>query len=366
MAEPLKNCYNSTFFERLRDAFSDVYPDFEFEGFLTMVFDETWQNRELKERMHHIADAMKFFLPVDPGISIPLVVNLSDHLAQNNPVLSFAYMFLPDFVERSGLEDFEISIKAMEKITQFTSCEFAVRPFILKYGKRMMDQMQAWSKHRHPHVRRLASEGCRPRLPWAMSLDFLKKDPSPVFPILENLKVDPSEFVRKSVANHINDISRDHPRLVIDLVKKWKGKSNETDWILKHGSRTLLKAGNAEILPLFQLQYNPEIKIDHFEILTPMVDAGKDLHFRFTLRNNAASPKKIRVEYFIYHLLSNGNYSRKIFKITEKDFNKTSETEIVRKHSFRPITTRKYYPGVQKISIVINGQEFPPLEFDLL
>jgi 3-methyladenine DNA glycosylase AlkC len=151
------------------------------------------------------------------------------------------YIFLPDYIEQYGLEDFESSVKAIENVTRFVSCEFAVRPFILKYGGTMMKKMRTWSLHKSYHVRRLSSEGSRPRLPWAISIPELKKDPSPILPILENLKNDPSEWVRRSVANNLNDIAKDHPGLVIELARKWKGISRETDAIIKHGSRTLLK-----------------------------------------------------------------------------------------------------------------------------
>ncbi|MGY0037975.1 DNA alkylation repair protein [Pedobacter sp. NJ-S-72] len=135
-------------------------------------------------------------------------------------------------------------------ITQFISCEFAVRPFLAKYGGQMMIRMEKWSLHESHKVRRLASEGSRSRLPWAMAVPGLKKDPSPILPILENLKNDPSEWVRKSVANNLNDISKDHPEIVIAIANRWKGLSKETDAIIKHGCRSLLKQGHAKILPI--------------------------------------------------------------------------------------------------------------------
>lgn len=365
MAEPLKNSFNPDFFNRLEAGLLTVYPEFQYKKFCGELFNTDWNEMELKARMHHLAKTLGAFLPDDPTRSIPLIVRLAGHLKKNNPGLSFAYMFIPDFVKEFGLGHIQISISAMEKITQFTSCEFAVRHFILKDRERMLDQMLQWSGHAHAHVRRLSSEGCRPRLPWAIGIDFLKKDPSPILPILNNLKEDPSEFVRKSVANNINDISKDHPALVISLVKKWKGKSSDTDWILKHGSRSLLKAGNPEILDLFNLKYTNALKVKNLDVLSPIVHIGHELLFRFTLENNSKVQELIRVEYQIYYQRSNGTYSRKIFKITERVFEKKSRTEIVRKHSFRPITTRKYYPGIHKLSLVLNGRAFPEITFQL-
>ena len=138
---------------------------------------------------------------------------------------SFGYISLAEYVEVYGVTHYAASVKAMEQITQFISCEFAVRPFILKYEDKMMQQMLKWSKHKDPRVRRLASEGCRPRLPWAMALPDFKRDPSKILPILEQLKADSDVWVRKSVANNLNDISKDNPELAISIFKKWPYKN---------------------------------------------------------------------------------------------------------------------------------------------
>ena len=173
--------------------------------------------------------------------------------------------------------------KAIERITQFTSCEFAVRPFIIKYPKEMMKQMLVWSKHEHWGVRRLSSEGCRPRLPWAMALPNLKENPAPIIPILENLKNDISRFVRLSVANNLNDIAKDNPETVISLVKKWQGKSENVNWVIKHGSRTLLKQGNADVMEIFGFDTTKDITVKDFKISTPKVKIGDSLEFGFKL-----------------------------------------------------------------------------------
>jgi 3-methyladenine DNA glycosylase AlkC len=229
--------------------------------------------------MHHIANSLQILFPSRPESSISLLLELTRILKQQSSGPSFAYMFIPDYIEQNCMSHPHLACQAMEEITQFTSCEFAVRPFIINYPEMMIQQLVSWSFHPHPHVRRLASEGCRPRLPWAIAIDFLKTDPSPILPILDRLKDDPSEFVRRSVANNINDISKDHPSLVIDLVRKWKGHSSDTDRILKHGSRTLLKSGDSEILTLFNFMQNKDDKITNLLIKTPHIKIGDDLHF---------------------------------------------------------------------------------------
>ena len=168
----------------------------------------------------------------------------------------FVKMIFPDFVEVYGLDDWEASIPALEEFTQQTSAEFAIRPFIVRYPERTMAQMLEWAGHAHEGVRRLSSEGCRPRLPWAIALSALKADPSPILPILDRLKGDPSESVRRSVANNLNDISKDNPDVVIGVLRRWQADdTDEMHRLTSHALRTLLKAGNLDALAL--LGYPP-------------------------------------------------------------------------------------------------------------
>jgi len=331
--------------------------------FLNKIYDDEWENRELKQRMRHISTTLKDFLPVDYTSSINKILELINHLKENQFGLSLEYMFIPDFVEQYGLDDYETSVTALEEITQFTSCEFAVRPFIIKYPKEMMEQMLAWSKHEHHGIRRFSSEGCRPRLPWAMALPKLKANPNPIIPILENLNNDESEFVRKSVANNLNDIAKDNPETVIELAHKWKGKSKNTDWIIKHGCRTLLKQGNSEVMELFGYGSIENIKIENLNITTPKVKIGQNLEFEFRLLNSNNQNTKIRLEYAVYYQKANERLSKKVYKISEKEYIGNSITQIDRKQSFRVISTRKYYTGNHDIVVIINGKEIAKGKF---
>ncbi|RYZ28409.1 MAG: DNA alkylation repair protein, partial [Chitinophagaceae bacterium] len=225
MAEPLKNIYSPTFFEHFTATIKPVLPKFRKQQFLNQVFDTEWEAKALKQRMRHIATVLADHLPGSYAQQVDLIIRLIEQLKSNGAKAGFEYMFFPDFVEQYGLADVKTSLRAMETITQFISCEFAIRPFLLKYPKEVMAQMLTWSLNPHDHVRRFSSEGCRPRLPWAMAIPQFKKDPSPILSILQNLKADQSLFVRKSVANNLNDIAKDHPETVVGLVKGWKGLS---------------------------------------------------------------------------------------------------------------------------------------------
>ncbi len=367
MAELLKYIYNTKFFDRFTTSVKEVVPHFNEAAFLKDIYDNEWENRELKQRMRHITMVLKNHLSDRFNVNVETILKLIPVLEKNGVKPdNLEYIFLPDFVELFGLNHYEVSIKAFETITQFVSCEFAVRPFIIKYQENIMKQMLLWSKHKHPSVRRLATEGCRPRLPWAMAIPSLKYNPAPIMPILKNLKNDSSEYVRRSVANNLNDISKDHPETVITLVKKWQGKTKETDWLIKHACRTLLKQGNAEVMTLFGFGNIDNIKITDFKILTQKIKIGDAVEFTFKLANTSQNTSKIRLEYGLYYQKANGSLSRKVFKISERDFPENSTTVINRKQSFKVITTRKFHIGRHQVSIIINGNELDILDFELI
>lgn len=365
MAEPLKNLFNDTFFTQLTEVVGHFVSDFDTESFLERIYDAEWEQRELKQRMRHVSTTMRHFLPADYPDALAVIVQIADHLRTGQEEMNFGYMFLPDFIEQYGVDHYELSMAAMEQITQLTSCEFAVRPFLLKYPEQTMAQMQAWAKHPVHTVRRFASEGCRPRLPWAMGIPWLKKDPSSILPILEQLKDDPSEFVRRSVANNLNDISKDHPSITLKFAHSWQGHSPETDKVIKHACRTLLKQGLPEAMVLFGFKPAEQIEIEDFLIDTPTVKIGEDLHFSFRLINTDKEPALIRLEYGIYYLRANGTHSRKVFKVSENTYPGQAEVTIKRKQSFRRITTRTFYPGPQQLSLIVNGEEVWKGDFEL-
>ena len=322
-----------------------------------MIFTDEFKTMEWKERMKHTTRVFHAFLPDDYPEAVDAIGQIIGQLRKDNTGEdTLAYIFLADYIETYGIEDFDTSVRALEMVTQFISCEFAVRPFIVRYGDRMIDQMVVWSKHENSKVRRLASEGSRPRLPWAMALPALKKNPKPLLPLLENLKEDPSESVRRSVANNLNDIAKDHPDLVIAIAAKWQGISKETDAIIKHGSRTLLKQGHSEILKHYGL-LSEHIAVTDLNVLTPEVKIGESVEFTFTIRNQSSEKKTVRLEYGIYYRKANGQLSRKVFKISEKIYPPNETVTIHRKQSFRLITTKVFYTGQHQLSVIVNGEE---------
>ena len=358
MSSLLKDRYNPAFYEMLLSAVMDILPDFNKQSFLKAIFNQEFEQLELKGRMKHTSKVFHEHLPFDFPLCAKYWIQIAQVLIkQKKQSYGLELMFIPDYIETYGINYLKESTEAFEKITELCSCEFAVRPFIIRYEKPMLKILMDWSKHKNHHVRRLASEGSRPRLPWAIALNHFKQDPSPLLPILHQLKNDSSEYVRKSVANHLNDISKDHPDRLYEVIKNWKGKSRETDAILKHASRTLLKKGDPTILQFFSYHDHPDLECSGFIIENKRVKIGEYLQFAFVLKNLGNKPVTARLEYGIHYLRSNGTHSKKVFKISERELKPQEILPVKRAQSFRVITTKTFYTGTQQLSIIINGKE---------
>jgi len=351
MAELLKNTFfTQATVQKFADEIHAVYRNFEKDRFLKMVFVSEWADKELKARMRHVTICLHETLPENYIDALNILLKIA------SKIKGFEGICLPDFVELYGQEHWNESLSALKEFTKYSTSEFAVRPFIVKDQAKAMKFMLDLSKSDNEHVRRFSSEGCRPRLPWAMALPTLKKDPSSIIPILENLNADKSEYVRKSVANNLNDISKDHPELVLNICKKWQGKSKHTDWIIKRACRGLLKAGNPDAMLLFGYSGNKDLNVKKLDLAKPSLQIGQDLGFSFEFENKSKTTTKVRLEYIIDYVKANGKQSGKIFMITEKDF-EPGKHKISKKHSFKERTTRKHYPGEHGLRIIVNGTE---------
>ena len=356
MAEQLKNLYSKEFIKKLANRLFLIFTNFEKEDFINSIFDISWQNLELKQRMRHIAITLNKYLPLSYKKQLEILKEVKKDFT------GLEAMIFQDFVEVFGLDDFDESMKALEVFTQEASSEFAIRQFILKYEEQTMNQMKIWAKSKNEHLRRLSSEGCRPRLPWAISLPKFKQNPTKPLEIIELLKNDKSLYVRKSVANNLNDISKDNPQLVIKFVKENLGSTKELDWICKHASRTLLKKGDKQILELFNFDKSHHINLIDF-CYDKSVKIDENLSFSFEI-NSDENIGNIRVEYVIYYLKSNNIHNKKVFMISQNEI-KSSSKKFTKKQSFKNMTTRKHYLGKHFIAILINGEEILKKEFYL-
>lgn len=361
MAELLKDLFSKEFVDFISTKTKEYYPLFKEKEFKNAIINDSWIDLELKERMRLIAVTFNNFIPLSYSKQLEILKKVKEQLSYEDS-MGLQSMVFQDFVEVYGLDDYENSIEALEVFTISSSSEFAIRQFILKYEEETMNQMKIWTRSENEHIRRLASEGCRPRLPWAVALPTFKKEPSKVLEIIELLKDDKSVYVRKSVANNLNDISKDNPALVIKFVKENIGSSKNLDWICKHGSRTLLKKGVQEILELFGFRDSSHVNIINFDY-DKNINIGDTFNFSFALQSEKVLGN-LRIEYFIYYKKANGSHSEKIFMVSQNEI-KLKNKNFIKKQSFKNMTTRKHYSGEHFISIVLNGVEKEKRSFNL-
>jgi 3-methyladenine DNA glycosylase AlkC len=351
MAERLKDMFfTEESVSALADTLKNHHRKFDKRAFLRAVFDSAFGDLELKQRMRHTTKCMHLGLPAAHDRAVKILLKVAPD------VKGFEAMCLPDYIECFGLNDWELSLEAMAVFTKYSSSEFAIRPFIKKNSKRAMAYLSTLADDKDPNVRRFASEGCRPRLPWAMALPEFQRDPEPILPILDKLKDDESDFVRKSVANNLNDISKDHPDRVLKLCEGWYGKSKRTDWVVKHACRTMLKAGNRRAMRLFGFGDPKRIDVKRLKLSHKLLAIGDQLEFSFALKLDTKKTCKVRLEYVVTFAKAGGKTGTKVFQITENTF-QPGEYPIARKHSFADMSTRKHHPGKHELAIVVNGVE---------
>ena len=358
MAESLKDLYTLAYIQKLASALAQVHAGFDRKALVRTVMDAQWQRRELKARMHHITLSIHLHLALPYREALPVLKAACPAFG------GYHGMFFPDYVQQFGLANWQDSMPALEWFTQYSSSEFAVRPFIERDEERMMAQMQQWATHSSEHVRRLASEGCRPRLPWASQLPALIHDPSPILPILERLRADQSLYVRKSVANNLNDIAKDHPQQVLALTKRWRGQHPHTDWILKRGCRTLLKQGDSATLALFDYPAPEHVKVAQFRC-SPQVQLGQALQMQLALRSLAGELGLLRIEYEIGFVRTGSKLGYKVFQWSEKHHT-SGELVLEKQQPFVILSTRKLYPGQHIVRLKVNGFVLAETVFELL
>lgn len=274
-------------------------------------------------------------------------------------------MPIADYIALEGLSDFDFSMGMLKRLTKLSSSEFAVRAFIQSDQERALQHVQKWATDNNLHVRRLASEGIRPRLPWGVRLQQLVIDPAPILPILETLKNDQEEYVRRSVANNLNDIAKDHPAVVAKIAQQWlKGADNNRTRLVKHACRTLVKQGHKPTLKALGFS-TPNIELNTLTIHTPNVVLGDYLEFEFELSSLAKKTQSLIIDYIVHHRKSSGETSPKVFKLKTISLSPAEKKCIVKKHPIKPITTRTYYAGVHWLEIQVNGDSFGRKKFTL-
>ncbi|EFM10365.1 heat-repeat protein [Paenibacillus curdlanolyticus YK9] len=373
MAEPLKLMYNAPFAHTFGSLVQAAWPPFDVQRFVALVEGDGWEELELKGRMRRLTTTLGELLPPEYEEAVRILCLIDEKCT------GFPYLIFPEFIEIYGgaEEHWELSMAMLERFTKRSSSEFAIRPFILANPERTLARMLEWAESEDEHVRRLASEGCRPRLPWAPALPMLKKDPSPALPILERLKADESLYVRKSVANHLNDISKDNPAVVVELSQRWYGQHPLTDWIVRKGCRTLVKQAEPAVLAIFGygadalptavagedtepgaagyalLQEPAALSVDKTD-----VHIGEASMLRYDVQLSPEAMGRVRLEYGVDYVRLKGKRSHKRFLIADKPI--TGETRRLsgeKRIVWQELSTRKLWPGEHRISLWVNGKE---------
>lgn len=349
MAEPLKEMFNAAYFTRLAEETEAAYPGFRRTAFLNEVLHGN-ESRELNARMRHASRTLRKHLPGDFRKAVAVLKAVAPRMQKGYTALLY-----PDMIAQFGMEDRGYSLEALKHFTSFGSSEFAVREFLRRDLKGTLKAMQTWAEDDNEHVRRLASEGSRPRLPWSIRLDAVQKDPKLTTPILERLKADDSLYVRKSVANHLNDFSKDHAAYMVNVLRSWDLKHPHTAWIAKHASRTLIKAGDPAALALFAFDTKVKVRVEDLTLSSKRIKLGDTLEFSFTVISEATRAQLLVIDYAIHYRKASGGTSKKVFKLKELELGPRASHMITKRQRIVDFSTRKHHPGRHEVEILVNG-----------
>lgn len=342
--------------------------DFDVQAFVQSATREL-DKLELKARVAHVAAAMGEHLPSEFPKAIAGIrqaIASWERGPESDALRGFAVWPVFVYVEQQGRDDCALSLEALRELTHLFTAEFALRPFVQLYPKQTMAEVARWTAHSSDHVRRLASEGIRPRLPWASRLPAFQDDPTPVLHILDKLKDDESEYVRRSVANCLADIAVDHADLVIATCKQWrKGASQNRRWVIKRGTRNLIKSGHPGVWSLHGFTENPDLRVEGLRVVPRRVSLDQKFEIEFELRSEAKSEQRLVVDFVVHHVKASGKTAAKVFKLSEVRLPAGARMDFSKTHAFRNITTRSYYPGRHRIEIQVNGERYSETELEL-
>ena len=351
MAEPLKDIFNRTYYVRLAETVWAAAPKVKPAALVKDLLQGN-EDRELNARMRHASTVLRRHLPGEFRKAIRVLEVVAPRMPNGYTALLY-----PDFVGRFGLEDPAFSLDALKYFTVFGSAEFAVREFFRRDVAGTLKTMHSWAGDANEHVRRLASEGSRPRLPWSFRLEAVMQDPALTTPILERLRADGSPYVRRSVANHLNDFSKDHPAYMLGLLRKWGLQHPHTAWIAKHASRTLIKAGSAEALAILAFDTRVQVRVDDLVVRPARLAPGGTLEFAFKVASEAGRSQRLVIDYAIHYRKAGGGTSRKVFKLKEVELGPQATIGLTKRQRFADLSTRKHYPGEHVVEVLVNGRE---------
>ncbi|MCV0439621.1 MAG: DNA alkylation repair protein [Hydrogenophaga sp.] len=380
--EPFKNLINRDTVATTGRHLRRAWPRFDQKRFEAQAATGL-ENLEFKARAMQLADALEATLPDDFNAACEtLEASLAPPLAldaQGEPmklgeaqadsgIAGWALWAAGEFVARRGVRDAvhaQRGLACLHAVTQRFTAEFAIRAFIQRHPGLSLDTLGQWQNDPSAHVRRLVSEGSRPRLPWGLRLQALVADPSPTLPLLRALQDDPSSYVRRSVANHLNDIAKDHPDLVAAWVREHLvGAPDARSALLRHASRSLIKAGHAPTLAAWGLASGLQGQAA-LTLSAKRAAVGGEIGLRVQLQSSARQPQQLVVDYAVHHVRANGGSSPKVFKGWKLTLGASEARTLDKRHSLKPVTTRTLYPGTHRIEVLVNGVALAEAAFKL-
>lgn len=368
MAEPLKNAFGPDVPARIARMISAVAPDFDDRRFLALALDG-FDDLELTPRARRISDALAQTLPEDRAAALDLLVaSLGPESGDAKLTGMAAFLYLPHvfFVADHGIEHFEESMRAQHELTRRFTAEFSIRAFLERYPRRTLDRLAQWATDPDVHVRRLVSEGTRPRLPWAPRLPAFQDDPSPVLDLLEMLKDDPEEYVRRSVANNLNDIAKDHPELVVEVARRWwRSGTPDRRRLVRHGLRTLIKAAHPGALGVMGFGADSPARVREIRCTPTALKIGDKIRIEVVVENPDARDAAALVDLRVHFVKAYGATSPKVFKGAELELAPGGEATVRKTISLAQRTTRTHYPGTHRVDVVLNGRTVGGPEFEL-
>jgi len=369
MAEPLKNHFGPDIPREIASRIQASDPRFKAEAFLSDVLDG-YEPLALMPRGWKIARALKTHLPPHYPEALRILLAALDPSPRYKPsstaMASFIYLPHVFFIAEYGLDHFEESMEAQRLLTQRFTAEFSIRPYLERHPEATLARLNRWAKDANVHVRRLVSEGSRPRLPWAPRLRAFQKNPRPVLKLLELLKDDPELYVRRSVANNLNDIGKDHPELLVQTLRRWdKGATPERRWIIRHALRFLVKKGHREALALLGVGAKPRVRVSAVQFSSRDLRIGEKLTLTFDVKSLSPRSQTLQIDFRVHFVKGNGKSAPKVFKLRRLDLPARARETMKASVSFKPLTTRKPYPGLHRLEALINGVPFKLGTIDL-
>lgn len=314
---------------------------------------------ELMARVDWIARALSATMP-SSAEEADLLIRA---VLVNGGLRGWASMPVNAYVASALLNRPDIALPLLAALTSRYTAEFAIRPFIVAHYDLTMDHLRSWAGDPDEHVRRLVSEGTRPRLPWGQRLTRFIADPSPTLELLNALVNDESSYVRRSVANHLNDISKDHPDLALQTAKRWSSGTTQGDYVVRHGLRTLIKRGHPEALAI--LGFDPDASIDLTDLTCSptTISIGEAVTIAFTLQ--APAPVKAAIDYVVHYQGARGPKAGKVFKLAVRELPAGQAVLFSRQQRFEHASIRTIHPGPHRIEIQVNGRILGATEIEI-